>query len=296
MQILSRLAHLAALLTLLVACSSGPTVLGTEDIPLGRIFDASAPDSAAVAIVAPGATGSATTPSIEQLLEYYDMCHAAWRVQESYREYPWVMHYFEHVETNTLGFTMEYEGRLFIVFRGSQPEISEIDRRINLQVARVQIEHLREYGKLRAHYGFLSKYTAVREELLHRAAATHPELPITVVGHSQGGAMASLTFFELALLYPDRDVRAVTFGMPRIYNRAAAELQQDFDNRHTRVVNGRDVIARLPFRSWGYYHVGTKLWIGRKGFPWIASFADHYPGYGATLESILEEHHARSIK
>jgi len=288
MQLLGRFALLTALLALLLSCGSGPAVLGPDDIPVRESLGTPTPT--------PTRNNEAATPSIEQLLEYYDMCHAAWRVRDSYRDYPWSMEYFEHEETNTLGFTMEYAGRLYIVFRGSQPGISESDRRINFQVARVRIEHLREYGKLRAHYGFLNKYGAVREELLSRVAGSRPELPVTVVGHSQGGAMASLTFFELALLYPDRDVRAVTFGMPRIYNRAAAELQQDFDHRHTRVVNGRDLVARLPFRSWGYHHVGTKLRIGRHGFPWIASFSDHYPGYGDTLESILEQHHARSIE
>lgn len=285
MQLLKHTALLTALLALLLSCGSGPAHLGPEDIPMRESRAGAARDG----------RGSAT-PSIEQLLEYYDMCHAAWRVRDSYRDYPWSMEYFEHAETNTLGFTMEHEGRMYIVFRGSQPEISSVDRRINFQISRVRMEHLREYGKLRAHYGFLDKYSAVREELLRRFASADPELPVTVVGHSQGGAMASLTFFELALLHPGRDVRAVTFGMPRIYNRAAAELHKQFDGRHTRVVNGRDLVARLPFRSWGFHHVGTKLRIGRSGFPWAPSFSDHYPGYGDTLESILEEHHARSIE
>ncbi|MCA1755655.1 MAG: lipase family protein, partial [Spirochaeta sp.] len=271
-------------LAILASCSSGPAALGLKDV--------SVQGSRGTAALGAGDT----TPSIEQLLEHYDMCLAAWRVRENYRDYPWAMQYFEHVESNTLGFTMVHEGRMYIVFRGSQPEISEIDRRINFQISRVRMEHLREYGKLRAHYGFLSKYAAVRTELLSRVAATRQSLPVTVVGHSQGGAMASLTFFELALLYPDRDVRAVTFGMPRIYNHAAAELQRELNNRHTRVVNGRDLVARLPLRSWGFHHVGTKLHIGHRGFPWTPAFSDHYPGYRETLENILEEHHARNIK
>ncbi|TVR87987.1 MAG: hypothetical protein EA428_12425, partial [Spirochaetaceae bacterium] len=69
---------LLALLGLVVSCGSGPAVLGPEDIPV-RDSRAAATDARAAS---PDA--AADVPSIEQLLEYYDMCHAAWRVRESY--------------------------------------------------------------------------------------------------------------------------------------------------------------------------------------------------------------------
>ena len=60
-----------------------------------------------------------------------------------------------------------------------------------------------------------------------------------------------------ATKYPQRKVRLVTFGAPRVGCEDFKEYVEGMPNlRLTRVVNDRDLFARYPLFTGGYEHVG----------------------------------------
>ncbi len=219
-----------------------------------------------------------------RLLTYYHLALAAWREQDEYRDTGWELSYFGAEETNTLGVAYEHSSRLIVAFRGSQLQRSDIDRRLNFRFfpKRLPFDHTPE--RVRVHRGFLEKYLSVRDDL-HALVRSSNRPEVTVVGHSGGGALASLAYFDLKRAFPQRRVRAITYGMPRVFNRIGAEIINRERSRFLRVVNGDDIVPQVPFRAFGFRHVGTELELtpGR----WYRPFSqyDHHPGYRKELEA-----------
>ncbi|EYC21381.1 hypothetical protein Y032_0019g3787 [Ancylostoma ceylanicum] len=87
----------------------------------------------------------------------------------------------------------------------------------------------------------------------------HPDWDIWIGGHSLGGALATLATFFLVhskLVQPDA-VKLMTFGQPRVGDKAFADA---FDNEvgyAYRVVHSRDIVPSIP-RS-GYWHQGAEV-------------------------------------
>ena len=69
--------------------------------------------------------------------------------------------------------------------------------------------------------------------------------------------VATLAAAFLATKYPQRKVRLVTFGAPRVGCEDFKEYVEGMPNlRLSRVVNDRDLFARYPLFTGGYEHVG----------------------------------------
>ncbi|XP_044981220.1 lipase-like isoform X2 [Hordeum vulgare subsp. vulgare] len=78
------------------------------------------------------------------------------------------------------------------------------------------------------HHGFYSAYynTTLRHEILKSvqwAWKIYGRLPINVVGHSMGGALASFCALDLSVKWGSHKVQLITFGQPRVGNPAFAE-------------------------------------------------------------------------
>ncbi len=218
-----------------------------------------------------------------RLLTYYHMGLAAWRERDEYRDTGWDLRYFGSDETNTLGIAHERGSRLFFAFRGSQIQKSAVDRRLNFQFQPVLLSFDHTPEPVRVHRGFLKKYVSVRDEM-HAIVEASNKPEITVAGHSGGGALASLAYFDLKRAFPDRRVRAITFGMPRVFNRAGAEIINRSADRFLRVVHGNDFVPRIPLRIFGFRHAGTKVILSRGRWYQLFSYYDHHPGYREELE------------
>ncbi|PWN92312.1 alpha/beta-hydrolase [Acaromyces ingoldii] len=99
----------------------------------------------------------------------------------------------------------------------------------------------------------------------------HPMAPIVVVGHSLGGALAALEYLYVHCRHPDKVIRGITYGMPRVGNYHLADaVDQKAARREggffSRVVNGNDIIPHLPLRIpvkniFGYWHSDGEIWI-----------------------------------
>lgn len=99
-------------------------------------------------------------------------------------------------------------------------------------------------------------------------AEFHPD-SVTVVGHSAGGAVALLdAVFLSAQPSVDVAVNAITFGMPRVGNKAFADL---VDQRIgiVRIINREDFIPVLPSLRFGYHHPSGEIRIQESG-AWVS--------------------------
>lgn len=80
-----------------------------------------------------------------------------------------------------------------------------------------------------------------------------PQAEILSIGHSLGGAMATLTALELQLKYGK--VRELhTFGAPRIGNEKLASFLKLKLPVSYRIIHYRDLAPHLPFEANGYRH------------------------------------------
>ena len=99
-------------------------------------------------------------------------------------------------------------------------------------------------------------------------AKFHP-FSVTVVGHSAGGAIALLdAVFLSAQPSVDVAINAITFGMPRVGNKAFADLvDQRIGIVH--INNKGDLVPTLPSLPFGYHHPSGEIHILDSG-AWVS--------------------------
>lgn len=120
------------------------------------------------------------------------------------------------------------------------------------------------------HRGFARSTDDVWEPLFERylvgrqadRAAGRPR-PIFLVGHSLGGAMATVAAAKL--LHIDHPFTSVyTFGQPRAMTLETARIfNNEARDRFFRFQNNGDIVTRVPSRLMGYSHVGICLYIAQ---------------------------------
>ena len=106
------------------------------------------------------------------------------------------------------------------------------------------------------HFGFYDAFKSIENRVIGAATqllAMDPDAHILSIGHSLGGALATITALELQLKF--NNVRELhTFGAPRIGNyELASFLKQRLPNAY-RVVHYRDLAPHLPFELDSYRH------------------------------------------
>ncbi|CAN0263726.1 unnamed protein product [Laminaria digitata] len=104
---------------------------------------------------------------------------------------------------------------------------------------------------------------------------------VFVTGHSLGGALATLATLDHQRRYPEAKVTMYNFGSPRVGNRAFAKLYDRFVGDSFRVVNNKDIVARLPRAtmrgiSLDYRHSGRTVMVAEDPAepPWIQGQSD----------------------
>ncbi len=75
-------------------------------------------------------------------------------------------------------------------------------------------------------------------------AGADPTKPITLVGHSYGGAIATIMAATYHRAQPDRDIQLLTFGMPKPGGQRLHDILADLTQTH--LVNDGDPIPALP--------------------------------------------------
>jgi len=118
----------------------------------------------------------------------------------------------------------------------------------------------------RVHGGFLAAYMSLRSQVVDAGlelSKKYPKLAFAVVGHSLGGAIATLAAADLAIAREVKNpVELWTFGSPRVGNKIFADyLDEHYLDQSFRITNNRDPIPRLPPYFFGVEHVDTEYWF-----------------------------------
>lgn len=193
---------------------------------------------------------------------------------------------------------------LYIVFRGSDGTSDWID---NFKFWHRTIPY-KEKGtnkKIKIHTGFYEQYSNVRLQIIERmytelfgtVCYTPRFKKFIITGHSLGGALATLCALDIEYNYHQwldvyaLDLFCITFGSPRVGNKAFAN---SFDKRFEkgasyRIVNGDDIVSKVPPAIIFYRHIKNKKRVGKRLWYnfFSGSVGDHYPqGYQKSLERI----------
>ena len=120
-----------------------------------------------------------------------------------------------------------------------------------------------ELSEIKAHEGFVSEYMLFRDKVIEYVDM-HPNKEVHVVGHSLGGALATIASFDIASTL-DREVNTVTFGAPRVGTKDFRSAFEKLPINLYRVVVANDPIARVPGMLIPYEHVGQLIQINESG-------------------------------
>lgn len=162
----------------------------------------------------------------------------------------------------TQAHVVAWERRVVITFRGTQlrdPRDIAADLRIRLVADTVLSE-------VRVHRGFRDALDHVWPEILRLLADLRGLVggrDLLLVGHSLGGALATLAAARLCAVEIPAPPRLVSFGAPRVGDAALVARLAPVD--WCRVVCGADIVARVPSWWLGYRHGGDLRYIDRHG-------------------------------
>lgn len=156
-------------------------------------------------------------------------------------------------ETDTQAFVERFEKISYVLFPGTA---SIQDWITDARVLK------RGWFAGKVHAGFRQAYGSVAGLIQERLGRS---TNIVVVGHSLGGALATLCAHDLAGLgSPPTEV--FTFGAPRVGNRTfARDLNAKLRDNFFRIVNQRDPVPHVPWSFGTYRHAGTEIYLARDG-------------------------------
>ncbi|GAQ82878.1 Triacylglycerol lipase [Klebsormidium nitens] len=151
-----------------------------------------------------------------------------------------------------------------VAFRGTRRE-SVVNWIADLKFIQRRLDYPKSAGAL-VHHGFYTDYhnTTMRPELtkaLLSLLAEKPSLPVYVIGHSMGAALAILCALDLRVNFGLPDVRLWNAGGPRVGNKAFTDYFKRWVPNSIRMVNGHDVVPHLPPVDVNYHHIATEIWI-----------------------------------
>jgi len=112
------------------------------------------------------------------------------------------------------------------------------------------------------HMGFKNMFNGIIKDQTFKGIldnAITAKKTIVISGHSLGGALSNLLAAYILKNHPGIDVHLVTFGSPRIGNKAFANFLNGNSNlkTHIRFVSDNDFVTKVP-AVLGYLHAGTE--------------------------------------
>jgi hypothetical protein len=151
---------------------------------------------------------------------------------------------WQHVESRTL----------FIAFRGTT---SMTDLRHDLDFR--MVPYTSGDSRILVHAGFRDKLKSIEHTLQEEVGKSLTEIDrIILTGHSLGGALATLASPLLAEKFPSISIQCISFGSPRVGNRAFSHWFNAKLHSNLRLANDFDQVPNLPFETF-YEHVGPAI-------------------------------------
>jgi pimeloyl-ACP methyl ester carboxylesterase len=115
-----------------------------------------------------------------------------------------------------------------------------------------------------AHRGFWDSWVDARNRVspaVKQASTTYPSYKVTVVGHSLGGAIASLAAAQLR--NTGLSVALYTFGSPRIGGSRISSYISNQPGGTFRVTHWNDPVPKVPLLTMGYVHISPEYYINK---------------------------------
>ena len=163
--------------------------------------------------------------------------------------------FYSDSKTGAQAFSIVREGALVFVFRGTS-EAQDII--INLNVKRVPYLN----KPMLVHAGFLEQFESLKLALVKTVEKYSGKVEkILCVGHSLGGALATLASGHFGSLYNGKlPVTCHTFGSPRVGNVAYSEWFSRQVAVHVRITNELDPVSQMPI-SHRFQHCSDAMCI-----------------------------------
>merc|ERR1719402_499870 len=177
---------------------------------------------------------------------------------------------FDNSDTGCQVYMFQVFDEIWISFRGTQLRDMESIKRdllTDLNFKQHQATYLPEDN--RVHTGFDSSYMSVRDEIwkeIEQRFVLEGERPLRIIGHSLGGALATLAALDFYLNFnmSSNSVQSMTvrtFGCPCVGNRSFVDLYNASIKNSKRYVIYMDPVPLLlsEISAFGYAHVNEKV-------------------------------------
>ena len=159
---------------------------------------------------------------------------------------------------NSVSFSYDNAGRLFIAWRGTKTFINFLED-INID-DEVLLINKDKYGKV--HGGMLNYYNAIKTKVLDQVShhVKNPNTPNDVVfsGYSLG-ACVCFAALESCIMFPDLKIKVITFASPLLGDQQFVSSFNTNIANNTRIVLDADAIPRLRYDN--FRHVDGELLI-----------------------------------
>lgn len=172
--------------------------------------------------------------------------------------------HFDYKECFAFIAVSKFKHTIYISFRGtSNPEKMLRDNLTNFN----SYHPSKIGGKIHSYFSTANRrlYSCVSQGISD-VLKTYTTYKIVIVGHSVGGALASITSAELlydGLIY-DHKTTLYTFGMPRPGDKQYAKKHDIFVPNSYRVVHYKDIISKSPPRDVGSFHHQLEIFYGEE--------------------------------
>jgi predicted lipase len=121
-----------------------------------------------------------------------------------------------------------------------------------------------DWPSLEVHRGFYNSYSSISTTIIKGVMDSLllcPMCRIAIIGHSLGGAVATLAAFDLSVIANPKHLYVFTYGSPRVGNQYFAQIYGERVKSTWRFVHAADPIPHLPGTDVNFWHVSTEMWI-----------------------------------
>lgn len=166
--------------------------------------------------------------------------------------------FLDRSETQCLIIKAGYD--IIIAFRGTEP------KNIGDWLTDINIQKQNFYSGVVSE-GILDAYRLIQPEIMQFLAKHMTNISkLWLTGHSLGAGLATVCAASLLTIGIGVEFdRLVTFGSPRVGDKAFASLLNDYRERIDRFVNNQDIVTRTPPANLGFSHIGSVRYIDTEG-------------------------------
>lgn len=141
-----------------------------------------------------------------------------------------------------------------LAFEGSQ---DTQDAKIDFNYSK--LVPYKQHPTAKVHGGFWTAYTSIRDEIYSLIKSQQCLDSLHIVGHSLGGALATLASLDLVEELEVNNISMISLGAPRVGNTEYARLYDSRVGEYYRLTHARDPIVHLPYRLMGFTHIGHEI-------------------------------------